>query len=155
MMSDNIFDLEQDIMNCWVLVDDVDLLYNYIGEDPFFEGMYPNHQDKILNLLLGMKELYQMKYEKMFKSFEGVCSEYHKRGNSIRDLQSMCDDCNQSLARACNEREPLFDDPIDVMQFELQSRQDQTVRRSLNDATPEEWDKAARNSSDYNPSEYW
>ena len=155
MMSDNIFDLEQDIMNCWGLVDDVELLYNYIGEDRFFEGMDPNHADKISNLLLGMNELYQMKFDKMWRSFEGVCSEYHKRGHHIKDLQSALAECKQSLARACNEREPLFDDPIDVMQFELQSRQDQTVRRSLNDATPEEWDKAARNSSDYNPSEYW
>lgn len=142
MMSDDIFNLEQDIMSCWTLVDDVEMLYNNIGEDAFFEGMHPKHQDKILNLLLGMKEIYQMKFDKMFKSFEGVCREYHSCCSDLRDLQSMYDECNQSLARATNEREPL----------ELQPQHDQPVRRSLNDATPEEWDKAseaARNSSEY------
>ena len=64
--------LEQEILDCWGIVDDVNDLYNFIGEDKFFEGMSPEHTDKILNLLLGLKELYQVKFDRTFNTFEEV-----------------------------------------------------------------------------------
>lgn len=78
-MSDKIFDLEQRIMNCWNVVDDLDDLYYYFGDDPFFKDMDAKHRDKICNLLLGMKEMYQIKFQKCIFDFEDVCKEYHSR----------------------------------------------------------------------------
>jgi hypothetical protein len=69
----NRFDLEQEILECWGITTDIDNLYNLIGDDKFFEGMDPKHQDKIMNVLLGMKELYEIKFDKCFKTFE-VCA---------------------------------------------------------------------------------
>ena len=73
----DIFKLEQEIMQCWGVVDDIDLLYKYFGDDPYFRDMEGKHVDKILNLMLGLKELYELKFDTMWHTFEGVCHEYH------------------------------------------------------------------------------
>ena len=78
-MTDKIFSLEQRIMNCWNVVHDLDDLYHYFGDDPFFKDMDAKHRDKICNLLLGMKEMYQIKFQKCIFDFEDVCKEYHSR----------------------------------------------------------------------------
>lgn len=74
----NIFDLEQKIMNAWNVVDDVDDVYKYVGDDPFFKGMDPKHADKIMNLLLGIKEMYNLRFESLWRDFEDVCRDFHK-----------------------------------------------------------------------------
>lgn len=76
-MTDKIFDLEQRIMKCWNVVDDLDDLYYYFGDDPFFKDMDAKQRDKICNLLLGMKEMYQIKFQKCIFDFEDVFKEYH------------------------------------------------------------------------------
>lgn len=61
----NRFDLEQQIMNCWQIVEDVKLLNEYVLE----EGLT---KDQISNALLGMEEIYQMKFDKLFRTFESL-----------------------------------------------------------------------------------
>lgn len=80
-MKDPIFDLEQELMECRGVVDDIDLLYKYFGDDEFFAGMKGEHADKIMNLMGGLKDLYDLKFDVMFRTFTKVCHEYHKRGN--------------------------------------------------------------------------
>jgi len=75
----NIFDLEQSIMRCWNIADDIDLLYRNIGDSSEFEDMDPKHKDKIMNILLGMNQLYEMKFNDCWQEFEAVAHEYHKR----------------------------------------------------------------------------
>lgn len=77
-MSDNIFKLEQEIMSCWGVVDDIDLLFKYFGDDEDFAGMKGEHADKIMNLMIGLRELYSLKFSNMFSTFEDVCGEYHR-----------------------------------------------------------------------------
>lgn len=45
------------------ILEDVNLIYKYVGDDPFFEGMKSEHTDKLMNLLLGIRELYTLKFE--------------------------------------------------------------------------------------------
>jgi len=55
------FDLEQEIMGCWNVVDELKLLvdkWDSITED-----------DK-LNIIIGMASLYQLKFDIMFNTFE-------------------------------------------------------------------------------------
>ena len=59
------FDLEQEIMKCWNVTDDIDLLYENVLEKEM-------STDDIANVLLGMKTLYQMKFEKCFETFEDL-----------------------------------------------------------------------------------
>ena len=59
-MSDR-FDLEQNIMQCWNVCDDIQL----------FLDMYDNmDEDQKLNYLIGLKQMYQMKFERTFNNFE-------------------------------------------------------------------------------------
>ena len=59
------FDLEQNIMRCWNVTEDIDLLYeNVMDRSPEMTT------DDIANALLGMKQLYEMKFEKLWANFE-------------------------------------------------------------------------------------
>lgn len=66
-MGINRFDLEQEIMNCWKVIDDIDLLAEGVCEGTLT-------QDQIANILIGMKDLYNMKFEKTFGIFEECIS---------------------------------------------------------------------------------
>ena len=66
MTPKNRFDLEQEIMNCWRVTDDIDSVAHFVGEIE----MDAKDQDAILNMLLGMKQLYEVKFNVMFNTFE-------------------------------------------------------------------------------------
>jgi len=56
------FDLEQHIMKCWNVTEDIDLLnYNVLEKDM--------SKDEISNFLLGLKTIYQCKFEDLFDNF--------------------------------------------------------------------------------------
>lgn len=57
------FDLEQDIMNCWNIVEDMKTIYDRLDY---------TDQDQVMNSLLGLQTLYQMKFEKLWATFEQV-----------------------------------------------------------------------------------
>ena len=61
-MSDR-FDLEQQIMACWNVTSDIDTLCEGVLESDMTT-------DQIANILLGMKQLYELKFDKMFGTFE-------------------------------------------------------------------------------------
>jgi len=67
-MTTPVLDLEQEIMNCWRVVDDIDLLYGNLMDGN-------TTIDDVGNILLGMKHLYQMRFEKCFNRFEDVMRE--------------------------------------------------------------------------------
>ena len=81
----HIFNLEQEFMDCWGVVDDIDMLYKYFGDDEFFAGMKGEHADKIMNLMGGIHQMYQLKFERTWGTFEKVCAEYHRRGHAIEE----------------------------------------------------------------------
>ena len=119
-MSNKIFDLEQRIMNCWNVVDDINDIYNYIGDNEFFTGMDAEHNDKILNLLLGMKELYTVKFEKCFADFEDVTREYHLNRKRYEQLSEDFQDHAQDtvLGNIMNGNDPDWpsdDQRIDII----------------------------------------
>ena len=72
-----IFDLEQQIMGCWTVVDDIGEVCKHIGNDPGFASIEPEVEDEIMNLLLGLKSIYQMKFQNLQNSFEEHCEEFH------------------------------------------------------------------------------
>ena len=57
------FDLEQQILDCWGIAEDLDILFEAILDKNL-------ERDKIANIVLGMKDLYQLKFEKTFNTFE-------------------------------------------------------------------------------------
>jgi hypothetical protein len=46
-------------MHCWGIVDDLDYVAELVQDD-----------DKAANMVLGLKSLYQAKFEKLFETFE-------------------------------------------------------------------------------------
>ena len=72
-----IFDLEQEIMQCWHVVDDIDTVTTWFVDDPQWAGMDPKLCDAIMNKYFAIKEIYDLKFDKLFKTFEDVCKEYH------------------------------------------------------------------------------
>ena len=65
-----IFDLEQEIMKAWHVIDDIQLLNENVIETNV-------SRDDIANVLLGLEGVYSMRFEKLFNTFEEVCKEYH------------------------------------------------------------------------------
>ena len=61
-MSDR-FDLEQNIMQCWNICEDIQL---YIDQEDNLS------EDDKANYLIGLKQMYQMKFERLWSTFE-VC----------------------------------------------------------------------------------
>jgi hypothetical protein len=64
----NRFELEQEIMRCWNVTEDIDVLYRTVMEKDLTK-------DQIANALLGMKILYEMKFDEMFQTFEKLIAE--------------------------------------------------------------------------------
>jgi hypothetical protein len=58
------FDLEQDIMNCWQVVEDIKTLTKRYLDGPVMS------QDEVANVLIGLESLYQIKFEQLFGTFE-------------------------------------------------------------------------------------
>ena len=64
------FDLEQQIMHCWNVTEDVQLLYTWVMDSPETTKMPSELVDKLANALLGMETMYNMKFERLFNTFE-------------------------------------------------------------------------------------
>jgi len=64
------FDLEDDIMRCWNVTEDLDMVLERVLDSPKFKDMPPELADKIANLLIGMKELYEMRFERLWETFD-------------------------------------------------------------------------------------
>lgn len=61
------FKLEERIMNCWQVVDDLKTIYHS-------ERLYED-EDEMQNALLGMFTLYQLKFEELFAAYEKLTQE--------------------------------------------------------------------------------
>ena len=62
------FDLEQDIQQCWVMVDDINMLMEHFLDNPKFR-MAAETEDALANKLMGIRELYEMRFERLWDTF--------------------------------------------------------------------------------------
>ena len=65
------FDLEQQISECWNVTNDIRHVCEYVLDAP----IEPNREDKISNMLLGIEELYNLKFQKLFSTLETLIAE--------------------------------------------------------------------------------
>ena len=61
------FDLEQDIMKCWNVVEDIKLLNKYVLEGTPEGGTLTT--DRIANYLLGLEAVYELKFQELWNTF--------------------------------------------------------------------------------------
>jgi len=57
----NRFDLEQEILECWNVVKDI---------ENFYHAQENMTEDQQMNYLLGMQEMYEIKFNKLWETFE-------------------------------------------------------------------------------------
>jgi hypothetical protein len=62
-----LYDLEQMIMDCWHVCDDLQVVFRQIGD-----GERDPTQDELMNALMGMQQVYQWKFEQLFYKYERV-----------------------------------------------------------------------------------
>ena len=65
----NRFDLEQEMLACWNVTDDIKLINERILE----KG--PFTVDELSNILGGLQTIYNLKFEKLFSTFEELLKE--------------------------------------------------------------------------------
>ena len=69
-------DLEQPIMECWSVCNDIETVFRQIGD-----GERDPTQDELMNALMGMQQLYQWKFEQLFFKYEEMLKD---RSNDSR-----------------------------------------------------------------------
>jgi len=107
-MSNDRFDLEQAIMNCWGIVEDMKVLTEGVLEQDM-------STDDIANITMGLEGLYQLKFEKLWNIFESLCAqgEFNKKYSETKG-----DNCNDYAAReeagesCCKEQSVTTTAPI-------------------------------------------
>ena len=75
-----IFDLEQQIMECWNVTRDIELVTRHLVDHS--DGY---SDDDIMNKYMAIKDLYEIKFDAKWRTFEDVCKEYHERGKIRSD----------------------------------------------------------------------
>ena len=67
------FDLEQEIMECWNITTDLNYVYEYIMNGDGAQ-LSTNERDRVANILLGISQLYELKFDKLFNTFSQTLS---------------------------------------------------------------------------------
>lgn len=86
-----ILDLEQKILELGSVSGDIKAVYEYISEEVSIPA---KENDKISIVLLGIANLYDMKFNRTFETFEALCAEHAQRKKELEaikcpDLQRM------------------------------------------------------------------
>jgi len=92
VVSNAIFELEQQMLEFANVTSDIEMVNRHFTEDPKWEGMSGELCDAILNKYGAIQELYEIKFQNMWNTFEIVCKEYHEakkrpeRDTSLDDI---------------------------------------------------------------------
>ena len=70
-------DIEDFIGDCWNVCNDLKTVYTQVGE-----GDRDPTQDEIVNSLMGMEQVYNWKFEQLFKQYEKVLKVSAKTGET-------------------------------------------------------------------------
>jgi len=84
------FELEQQILDCWTITNQLDTLLEGVME-------YDMTPDQIANAILGLKELYEIKFDKAFRTFESVHRTVLKAKNEPRSRQATMPEVSENI----------------------------------------------------------
>lgn len=77
-MTNPIFKLEQEILETWNIINDIEIVTEwFINNSSFSNDEYSLFYDNLMNKYFAIKEIYDIRFENLFKTFEEVCKEYH------------------------------------------------------------------------------
>ena len=63
------FDFEQQLMECWNVVKDIETIYEFVGDS---DPDAPDYHDRTMNMLIGTAQLHEVKFQKLFSMFEDL-----------------------------------------------------------------------------------
>ena len=127
------FDLENELMGCWHVVDDLNVLISHL-DDPFFLGMKGDHADRLANALIGMKTLYDIKFNVMWDTFGDCVQELEPPAKRPSPLDKVEFDWSTRTT---------WSGPTSESTMTLEDRLEEDSLESsggLNSATPADWD---------------
>lgn len=81
-MKKDIFELEQEILHCWHITNDL----RDVGE-MFLEGYKDATPDNISNVSAALADVYNMRFEKMWRNFEIITGEYWQMKKRLEKLE--------------------------------------------------------------------
>lgn len=99
-MSDQ-FDLEQDIMSCWNVTSDLDVLLEELMENPEFNA------DKASNFVLGLSTIYQAKFEMLFRTFEEFIKDQYTQKRERENLLNQIDRLSEQVEELQSELDAI------------------------------------------------
>lgn len=106
------FDLEEKIMNAWNIIEDIELVARAT------ERMDINGKDydTLLNLIIGVQELYRIRFQELFSSFEDYIQ--------LEEQRAMSTPQATSLDKLFDEYESMLDKApencdTDILKFDL------------------------------------
>lgn len=70
----NIQLMEEQIMSCWHVEQELDSLLEYVMEGDF-------NRDRVANIVLGMKELANLRFDKLFNTYELAIKEFYGKND--------------------------------------------------------------------------
>ena len=74
-MSDPIFDLEEQMLAFASVTSDIELVVRHLMDRT--DGYT---SDDVMNKFMAIKDLYEIKFQQMWSTFDEVVKEYHERG---------------------------------------------------------------------------
>jgi hypothetical protein len=77
--TQHIFDMEQQLQQCWHITDDIKMVTKHFVDDPKWADMSPELCDAMMNKYFAIQELYELRFEQLWNTFEKVCAEYHSK----------------------------------------------------------------------------
>lgn len=76
---DSVRDLEQKILSCWSVTDELDVVASAVED---------GDKDEILNMLIGLKAIYSRKFEILFNTYEQALKELAHQAQQERTLKA-------------------------------------------------------------------
>ena len=76
-MSDPIFDLEEQMLAFANVTADIDLVVKHL-----IDRQKECTEDDVMNKFMAIKDLYEIKFQQMWDTFDQVVKEYHERGQA-------------------------------------------------------------------------
>jgi hypothetical protein len=90
----NQFDLEQGIMNAWMVTSDLDVLLEELVENDAFT------KDQASNFVLGLSTIYEAKFDKLFRTFEDFLKTYYTVSRELKQTQQELRDLRDEMEAA-------------------------------------------------------
>ena len=130
-MKKNRFDLENEIMDCWKVTDEINMVTKHFVDSPKWTDMSGELSDAMMNKYLAISELYELKFQNLFDTFV----------DCIPDLKDFIEDNLEvsPIPLASSWMKNFSDDDGLGPPWDVEAPSPQIELR-LNDVPPEGWD---------------